>query len=109
MTARMGVDIYRFQVIHALYLSQGVVKAMDTMDLFVRDGLGLEAGVNKFMLAGESKRGWTTWMTGPIDDRVVAMAPVVLSNLNMVPVFDRFNYLFLSSILIVIECFNIIL
>ena len=65
---------------------QGVVKAMDTMDLYVRVDLGIEAGVNKFMLAGESKRGWTTWMTGPIEDRVIAMAPVVLSSLNMNPV-----------------------
>jgi PhoPQ-activated pathogenicity-related protein len=56
------------------------------MDLLTRNDLGISAGVNKFMLAGESKRGWTTWMTGPIDDRVIAMAPVVLSNLNMNPV-----------------------
>ena len=62
------------------------MKAMDTMDLFVSNDLGFPTGVSQFMLAGESKRGWTTWMTGPIDDRVIAMAPVVLSSLNMNPV-----------------------
>ena len=60
---------------------QGVIRAMDT----VQDMLSILgiADVTSFMIAGESKRGWTTWMTAPVDDRIVAMSPVVLSSLNM--------------------------
>ncbi|XP_048760078.1 autocrine proliferation repressor protein A-like isoform X1 [Ostrea edulis] len=31
-----------------------------------------------------TKRGWTTWTTGAVDKRVVAMAPIVLDLLNVV-------------------------
>ncbi|MDX1642087.1 MAG: PhoPQ-activated protein PqaA family protein, partial [Balneolaceae bacterium] len=36
-----------------------------------------------------SKRGWTTWTTGIFDDRVVAIAPVVIDLLNIVPSFQH--------------------
>jgi PhoPQ-activated pathogenicity-related protein len=42
------------------------------------------------MVAGQSKRGWTTWLMGGIDDRIVALAPVVLSCLNMVENFHHY-------------------
>jgi len=56
---------------------------MDSIQEFILQENGNSIG--KFMIAGESKRGWTTWLTGAIDSRIVAMAPVVLSCLNMVP------------------------
>jgi PhoPQ-activated pathogenicity-related protein len=45
--------------------------------------------LDKFMVAGASKRGWTTWTTAAVDDRVVAMAPVVIDLLNIVPSFQH--------------------
>src|SRR5690606_21662317 len=45
--------------------------------------------VDHFVVGGASKRGWTTWTTGAVDDRVVAIVPVVIDLLNMVPSFQH--------------------
>lgn len=48
-----------------------------------------EKVLDKFVVAGASKRGWTTWTTAAVDDRVVAIAPVVIDLLNIVPSFQH--------------------
>ncbi len=60
---------------------KSATKAMDVIHEFVSDSI--KKKVDKFVVSGASKRGWTTWLTGAIDNRVVAIAPMVIDILNM--------------------------
>ena len=60
---------------------KSAVRAMDTITavLAARES---SIDVDRFVVAGGSKRGWTTWLTGAMDQRVVAIAPIVIDVLN---------------------------
>ena len=58
------------------------VKALDAIQEFMRTKAGGNFKVEQFVVAGASKRGWTTWLVGAVDKRVVAMMPMVIDALN---------------------------
>jgi PhoPQ-activated pathogenicity-related protein len=64
-----------------LPMTKAAVRAMDTIQAFAKSEWQLD--VPKFVVTGASKRGWTTWLTGASDPRVVAIAPMVIDLLHM--------------------------
>jgi PhoPQ-activated pathogenicity-related protein len=63
------------------------VRAMDTVTAFCKSKDGGEMNVDSFVVAGGSKRGWTTWTTAAVDKRVVGIVPMVIDLLNIEPSF----------------------
>jgi len=60
---------------------KSAVRAMDAVTEFT--GQTSQEKITGFVVAGASKRGWTTWLTGAVDPRVKAVAPMVIDMLNM--------------------------
>jgi len=58
------------------------VRAMDAIQEFLSSEAGGKTRVDNFVVAGGSKRGWTTWLVGAVDKRVVAIMPLVIDALN---------------------------
>src|SRR5262245_6948188 len=62
---------------------KSAVRAMDTVTKLLASEQGGKAEVKNFVVAGGSKRGWTTWLTGAVDKRVVAVVPIVIDVVNV--------------------------
>lgn len=59
---------------------KSAVRAMDALEDFL---LGRNLEVEDFIVSGASKRGWTTWLTAAVDERVRGISPLVFDSLNM--------------------------
>ncbi len=70
-----------------LPMTKSVVRAMDTVQAFCASEDGGNIAVEDFVVAGASKRGWTTWTTAAVDKRVVACVPIVIDCLNVTTSF----------------------
>ncbi|HXP59953.1 MAG TPA: PhoPQ-activated pathogenicity-related family protein [Dongiaceae bacterium] len=68
-----------------LPMTKAAVRAMDTVTAFAASAEGGKVGIDGFVVAGGSKRGWTTWTTAAVDPRVVAIVPIVIDLLNIEP------------------------
>ena len=69
-------------------MTKSAVAAMDAIQSLMEQQ-DISETVSKFVIAGASKRGWTTWTTGAVDDRVEAMIPIVIDLLNLEPSFKH--------------------
>lgn len=58
------------------------VKAMDAVQEFLASDAGGKFKVDQWVVSGGSKRGWTTWLVGAVDKRVIAIMPTVIDALN---------------------------
>ena len=58
-------------------------QAMTAVQQYLASDAGGKLKIDGFVVAGASKRGWTTWLVGAEDKRVVAIVPIVISILNV--------------------------
>ena len=72
-----------------LPMTKAAVRALDTITAFCASEAGGKVKVDKFFVAGASKRGWTTWTTAAVDKRVIGIAPIVIDLLNLRPSFQH--------------------
>jgi PhoPQ-activated pathogenicity-related protein len=72
-----------------LPMTKSAVRAMDTVTAFCATAQGGNVKVDRFVVSGASKRGWTTWTTAAVDKRVVAIVPMVIDVLNLEPSFEH--------------------
>src|SRR5688500_14306264 len=66
-----------------LPMTKSAVRAMDTITDVCAEPEGGGVKVDSFVVAGASKRGWTTWTTAAVDKRVAAVIPIVIDTLNV--------------------------
>jgi len=64
-----------------LPMTKSAVRAMDTIEQFAKQELKID--VSGFVVAGGSKRGWTTWLSSAVDKRIKGICPMVYDNLNL--------------------------
>lgn len=58
-------------------MTKSAIRAMDAVQAAMPN-------IKRFVVTGASKRGWTTWFVGAAGDkRVIAIAPMVIDNLNI--------------------------
>jgi PhoPQ-activated pathogenicity-related protein len=62
-------------------MTKAAVKCMDCLEEFLEKELKVKTA--GFVVSGASKRGWTTWLTAAVDERVKAIAPMVYDNLDL--------------------------
>lgn len=72
-----------------LPMTKSAVRAMDTVSDLMKKTQQGGIRIDKFVVAGGSKRGWTTWTTAAVDSRVVALIPIVIDLLNIEPSFKH--------------------
>lgn len=58
-------------------------QAMTAVQEFIATDSGGRLKIDGFVVAGASKRGWTTWLVGAVDKRVVGIVPLVISILSV--------------------------
>jgi PhoPQ-activated pathogenicity-related protein len=63
-------------------MAKSVIKSMDALQAFAKESS--MPSIDGFIVAGASKRGWTTWLVGASKDpRVKAIVPMVIDTLHV--------------------------
>ena len=70
-------------------MTKSAVRAMDAISSFCGSNVVDRVQVKRYVVAGGSKRGWTTWMTAAVDTRVIGIVPIVIDMLNVRPSFQH--------------------
>jgi len=63
-------------------MTKSAIRAMDTVQQILKEEKHI--GIDRFIVTGTSKRGWTSWLTAASgDQRVAGIIPIVIDTLNM--------------------------
>ena len=68
-----------------LPMVKSAVRAMDCIQELLASPQGGGHTIERFVIVGGSKRGWTTWCTAAVDKRVAAIVPASIDCLHFVP------------------------
>lgn len=81
-----GRDPY---ILARMPMVKATVLAMDTVEAFVKAQYNVDSIAN-WAVAGESKRGWTAWLTAAVDyKRVDTVVPIVIDIVDTIDVLRR--------------------
>ncbi len=72
-----------------LPMTKAAVRALDTITAVMASPEAGAVKVEKFVVSGGSKRGWTTWTAAAVDKRIVAVIPASIDLLNLEKSFDH--------------------
>jgi len=79
-------NTFEYDWLARMPMTKASMRAMDAIQDFVQTHLPDHTPIARFGVGGASKRGWTTWMVGAMEDpRVVAIIPIVAPIANLVP------------------------
>lgn len=70
-------------------MTKSAVRAMDAITQYCGSNEGPGVVVDRYVVAGGSKRGWTTWTTAAVDTRVLGIMPIVIDLLNVEASFEH--------------------
>ena len=89
---------------NALYaiMARAAIKCVDAAERFIKKHPVLKPAGHwsqihdkiRYIPVGLSKRGWTSWLVGAVDDRVQAITPIVMSMLNIQKHLHRINRIY---------------
>ena len=66
-----------------LPMVKSAVRAMDCVQELLAGDDDAKTDIKQFVVAGGSKRGWTSWCTAAVDRRVAAVVPIVIDVVNV--------------------------